>query len=140
MQWCLYPSVAETVYPSIVIKDAHARRVTSIAREIRAAALDNRRGKETRAAQNKCLLNRIPWPLRRPVFRLLKWISVDMGIELRSLGLSANSFGSFVVSDIGSFGLQTGMTALMPAAKVPAVIVLGKELQAFLFPVRDSKT
>jgi pyruvate dehydrogenase E2 component (dihydrolipoamide acetyltransferase) len=34
--------------------------------------------------------------------------------------------GSFIVSDIGSFGLNTGMTALMPAAKVPCVIVLGK--------------
>ena len=49
-----------------------------------------------------------------------------MGIEIKALGLSAHSFGSFVVSDIGSFGLNTGMTALMPAAKVPAVIVLGK--------------
>jgi pyruvate dehydrogenase E2 component (dihydrolipoamide acetyltransferase) len=49
-----------------------------------------------------------------------------MGIEIKALGLSAHSFGSFVVSDIGSFGLNTGMTALMPAAKVPAVVVLGK--------------
>jgi pyruvate dehydrogenase E2 component (dihydrolipoamide acetyltransferase) len=81
---------------------------------------------ETKAAQNKYLLNRIPWPFRRPVFRFLKWITVDMGIEIKALGLSAHSFGSFVVSDIGSFGLNTGMTALMPAAKVPAVVVLGK--------------
>ena len=111
---------------AIVVKDAHARRVTAIAEEIRSRAVDNRAGSESRAVQNKYLLNRIPWPLRRPVFLLLKWITVDMGIEIKALGLSADSFGSFVVSDIGSFGLQTGMTALMPAAKVPAVIVLGK--------------
>jgi pyruvate dehydrogenase E2 component (dihydrolipoamide acetyltransferase) len=111
---------------AIVVKDAHARRVSSIAEEIRERASDNRAGSESRTAQNKYLLNRIPWPLRRPVFLLLKWITVDMGIEIKALGLSADSFGSFVVSDIGSFGLQTGMTALMPAAKVPAVIVLGK--------------
>ena len=49
-----------------------------------------------------------------------------MGLEIRALGLSAHSFGSFVVSDIGSHGLATGMTSLMPAAKVPAVIVLGR--------------
>lgn len=85
-----------------------------------------RSGDEIKAAQNKYLLNRIPWPLRRPAFRLLKWITVDMGIEIGRLGLSAHSFGSFVVSDIGSFGLNTGMTALMPAAKVPCVVVLGK--------------
>jgi pyruvate dehydrogenase E2 component (dihydrolipoamide acetyltransferase) len=111
---------------AIIVEDAHAKSVTSIAAEIRQGAIDNRSGTENKAAQNKYLLNRIPWPLRRPVFRLLKWISIDMGIEIPALGLSAHSFGSFVVSDIGSFGLQTGMTALMPAAKVPAVIVLGK--------------
>ena len=111
---------------SVIIKDAHSRTVTSIAEEISAKAKKARSGDEMKAAQNKYLLNRIPWPLRRPVFRFLKWITVDMGFEIKALGLSANSFGSFVVSDIGSHGLNTGMTALMPAAKVPAVIVLGK--------------
>jgi pyruvate/2-oxoglutarate dehydrogenase complex dihydrolipoamide acyltransferase (E2) component len=111
---------------AIVIKDAHARTVTSIAEEIRASAEQNRAGTESRTSRNKYLLNRIPWPFRRPAFRFLKWITVDMGIKINALGLSADSFGSFVVSDIGSFGLNTGMTSLMPAAKVPAVIVLGK--------------
>jgi pyruvate dehydrogenase E2 component (dihydrolipoamide acetyltransferase) len=111
---------------AIIIKDAHARTVTSIAEEIRSSAEKNRAGEESKTAQNKYLLNRVPWPFRRPVFRFLKWITVDMGVKIKSLGLSADSFGSFVVSDIGSFGLNTGMTSLMPAAKVPAVIVLGK--------------
>lgn len=111
---------------SLVIKDAHARSVTSIAEEIRQGARNARDGEESSAAKNKYLLNRIPWPFRRPVFRLLKWLTVDLGFEIGRLGLSANSFGSFVVSDIGMHGLSTGMTALMPAAKVPAVIVLGK--------------
>lgn len=111
---------------SVIVRDAHARTVTSIAEEISGKAQRARAGEETKAAQNKYLLNRIPWPLRRPVFRFLKWTTVDMGVEIKALGLSANSFGSFVVSDIGSHGLATGMTSLMPAAKVPAVIVLGK--------------
>lgn len=111
---------------AILIKDAHARKVTSIADEIRRRAEENRSGTESKTANNKYLLNKIPWPFRRPVFRLLKWLTVDMGVKIKSLGLSADSFGSFVVSDIGSFGLNTGMTSLMPAAKVPAVIVLGK--------------
>jgi len=111
---------------SVLVKDAHSRTVSSIAEEVRAKASSARKGDEMQAAKNKYLLNRVPWPLRRPVFRLLKWITVDMGFEIKALGLSANSFGSFVVSDIGSHGLATGMTALMPAAKVPAVIVLGK--------------
>ncbi len=110
----------------VIVRDAHARKVSDVAAEIRDKAGKRRAGSEIKAARNKYVLNRIPWPIRRPVFRLLKWITVDMGVEIPKLGLSAHSFGSFVVSDIGSFGLATGMTALMPAAKVPAVIVLGR--------------
>ncbi len=116
----------DTGVTAAIIRDAHARPVSDIAAEIRDKAARSRGGDEITAAKNKYMLNRIPWPLRRPVFRLLKWITVDMGVEIKALGLSANSFGSFVVSDIGSFGLNTGMTALMPAAKVPCVVVLGK--------------
>ncbi|MCG8371636.1 MAG: 2-oxo acid dehydrogenase subunit E2 [Proteobacteria bacterium] len=116
----------ETGVTAAIIRNAHARTVTDIAEEIRDKAARSRSGDEIKAARNKYVLNRIPWPLRRPVFLLLKWLTVDMGIEIRALGLSAHSFGSFVVSDIGSFGLNTGMTALMPAAKVPCVVVLGK--------------
>ena len=119
-------AMGEEGVTSVIIRDAHARTVTSIAEEISGKAQRARAGNESKAAQNKYLLNRIPWPFRRPVFRLLKWITVDMGLEIKALGLSADSFGSFVVSDIGSHGLATGLTALMPAAKVPAVIVLGK--------------
>ena len=116
----------DTGVTAAIVRNAHARRVADIAEEIRHKAEKSRGGDEIKAAKNKYLLNRIPWPLRRPAFRLLKWITVDMGMEIKALGLSAHSFGSFVVSDIGSFGLNTGMTALMPAAKVPCVIVLGK--------------
>lgn len=111
---------------SVIIQDAHAKTLSAIAEEIREKAKVARSGVESKAAQNKYLLNRIPWPLRRPVFLILKWITIDMGIEIKALGLSAHSFGSFVISDIGSHGLKTGMTGLMPAAKVPAVVVLGK--------------
>jgi pyruvate dehydrogenase E2 component (dihydrolipoamide acetyltransferase) len=110
----------------VIIEDAHAKTVSAIAEEIREKAKVARSGVESKAARNKYLLNRIPWPLRRPVFLILKWITIDMGIEIKALGLSAHSFGSFVISDIGSHGLKTGMTGLMPAAKVPAVVVLGK--------------
>jgi pyruvate dehydrogenase E2 component (dihydrolipoamide acetyltransferase) len=116
----------DTGVTAAIIRDAHARPVSDIAAEVRSKAEKGRAGTEIKAAKNKYVLNRIPWPLRRPVFRLLKWITVDMGMEIRALGLSAHSFGSFVVSDIGSFGLNTGMTSLMPAAKVPCVVVLGK--------------
>jgi len=42
------------------------------------------------------------------------------------LGLSANSFGSFVLTNIGSIGLDIGFPALMPSSNVAFVVVIGK--------------
>jgi pyruvate/2-oxoglutarate dehydrogenase complex dihydrolipoamide acyltransferase (E2) component len=111
---------------SVLVEDAHARPVSDLAKDIRDLARKSRSGAESRASKNKYLLNRIPWPFRRAVFKFLKWLTVDLGIELRPLGLSSDSFGSFIVSDIGSFGLTSGMAALFPAAKTPAVVIMGK--------------
>lgn len=111
---------------SVLVNDAHARPVSELASDIRQLVRKSRSGSESKASQNKYMLNRIPWPLRRVVFKFLKWLTVDLGVELPQLGLSSDSFGSFIVSDIGSFGLTSGMAALFPAAKIPAVIIMGK--------------
>jgi pyruvate dehydrogenase E2 component (dihydrolipoamide acetyltransferase) len=111
---------------SVLVNDAHARPVSELAKDIRELARKSRGGSESMASQNKYVLNKIPWPFRRAVFKFLKWLSVDLGVELPALGLSSDSFGSFIVSDIGSFGLTSGMAALFPAAKIPAVIIMGK--------------
>ncbi len=111
---------------SVLINDAHARPVSDLANDIRQQAQMSRSGEESKASRNKYILNKIPWPFRRAVFKLVKWLTVDLGVEMRSLGLSSDSFGSFIVSDIGSFGLTSGMAALFPAAKIPAVIIMGK--------------
>ncbi len=111
---------------SVLVNDAHARPVSDLANDIRQQAQMSRSGEESKASRNKYILNKIPWPFRRAVFKLVKWLTVDLGVEMRSLGLSSDSFGSFIVSDIGSFGLTSGMAALFPAAKIPAVIIMGK--------------
>ncbi len=111
---------------SVLVNDAHARPVSDLASDLRVRVRKSRDGNESKASKNKYLLNKIPWPFRRAAFKFLKWLTVDLGLELRPLGLSSDSFGSFIVSDIGSFGLTTGMAALFPAAKIPAVIIMGK--------------
>lgn len=68
-------------------------------------------------------LGNIPWPFRTWVYRLFYLINVRWGIALP--GLSTHQFGSFVVSNIGSLGLEIGYPALFPVANVPFVLILG---------------
>lgn len=83
------------------------------------------RGDENATMQMKEKLARFPWPLRGWVYQLIKYLTTNMGISIPPLGLSANNFGSFILSNIGSIGLDIGYPALMPSANISFVLILG---------------
>jgi pyruvate/2-oxoglutarate dehydrogenase complex dihydrolipoamide acyltransferase (E2) component len=110
---------------SVIIKDADtltlAELVNVMADEVKKA----RQGHENKTMKMKDNLAKIPWPIRGWVINLLKTITFDWGFSFPALGLSANSFGSFVVSNIGSIGLDMGYPALFPSSNVSFVLILG---------------
>ena len=82
-------------------------------------------GDENATMQMKEKLASIPWPVRGWVYQVIKYLTTNMGISIPSLGLSANNFGSFILSNIGSIGLDIGYPALMPSANISFVLILG---------------
>ena len=122
---------------SVSIREAQNKTVFQIGREIRKKAAQSRQGQEEEALKNKYMLAKIPWPFRRWVFLALKFIHHSLGFEIPSLGLKHDTFGSVLLSNIGSHGLSTGMAALLPAANIPAVIIMGKAEEKPV--VRDGK-
>ncbi|MCU0339887.1 MAG: 2-oxo acid dehydrogenase subunit E2 [Spirosomaceae bacterium] len=84
-----------------------------------------RKGAENQTMQIKDRLAAVPWPLRGWVYGLIKFLTVNLGLSLPFLGLTANSFGAFVLSNIGSLGLEMGFPALFPSANVSFVLILG---------------
>jgi pyruvate/2-oxoglutarate dehydrogenase complex dihydrolipoamide acyltransferase (E2) component len=110
---------------SVLIRDADTltlqELITVMGDEIKKA----RSGTENKTMQLKDKLARFPWPLRTWIYRIIKTISFDWGFSFPSLGLSANSFGSFVVSNIGNVGLDMGYPALFPSSNVSFVLILG---------------
>lgn len=122
---------------SVRVSEAHEKTVFQIGKEIREKAAQSRQGTEEKALQNKYILSKIPWPFRRWIFVAIKFIHHGLGFEIPFMGLKHDSFGSILLSNIGSHGLSTGMAALLPAANVPAVIIMGKAEEKPV--VRDGK-
>lgn len=85
----------------------------------------SRKGDENKTMRLKGLVASIPWPFRNWLYRLIKVITVDWGISMPSIGLGVNSFGSFMVTNIGSIGLDMGFPALFPVSSVAMVFVMG---------------
>ncbi len=86
---------------------------------------NSRKGSENKTMQSKNLLASIPWPLRGWVFNIYKKLTIGWGISMPALGLKTDSFGSFLLSNIGTFGLDIGYPALFPTSNVSFVMIQG---------------
>ena len=109
---------------AVKIRNADTKTVTEIAEEIRAKTTDREALARTGVSRRSPLLY-LPWFMRKPIFRVLRWLALDLGIPMKPLGLHRNLLGSVMITNIGVFGLNTGFAALMPAANLPLVIASG---------------
>jgi len=109
-----------------VIRDMENKTVTDISKEMAERVEKSRNKQDKGAVKNKNLLSKIPWPFRRMVFVIIKFITVNLGLSIKFLNVSPHSFGSAMISNIGTHGLQYGFAALFPASNIPVVLLLGK--------------
>ncbi len=82
-----------------------------------------RTGNESKEMKKKGMIAAVPWPFRRWLFKLIKLITITWGFSVA--GISANNYGSFVVANIGTLGLDTGYPALFPTSNVAMVVTMG---------------
>jgi pyruvate dehydrogenase E2 component (dihydrolipoamide acetyltransferase) len=116
---------ADTGMGSVLLERADTLSLIDIEETLQKAISTSRQGDEQHNKKSKDLLPRLPWPIRGWFFRIYKLIVIDLGLSIRPLGLNANSFGSVVLTNIGSIGLDTGYPALMPSSNVALVFVMG---------------
>lgn len=115
-----------TAMSSVRINNAHEKSILEIAMELREKALNARQGDEDEAMNSKHALAKIPWPFRKWIYLLIRFIVYGFGLEIKALGISEKSFGSISITNVGTLGLTNSFPALMPMAKLPAVIAIGK--------------
>jgi pyruvate dehydrogenase E2 component (dihydrolipoamide acetyltransferase) len=109
---------------SIKIPNAHLFRISELADFFKSEIDKARAGEENKTMQKKGLMAVLPWPFRRWLAGLVKLITVHWGLRLPGV-VDANSFGSFVVTNIGTIGLDMGLPALFPISNVSMVVTLG---------------
>jgi pyruvate/2-oxoglutarate dehydrogenase complex dihydrolipoamide acyltransferase (E2) component len=84
-----------------------------------------RKGDNNKTMDMKGTIAGIPWPFRVWLLRLFKFLTISWGFSIKRLGMTPDSFGSFIVSNIGTLGLDIGFPALMPISNVSFVLVIG---------------
>ncbi len=110
---------------SVKVENADKLTTKEISNEIGEKIAESKKGNENEDMQSKNVLSSLPWPIRNWVFQLYRTLTIKWGVSMPGIGLDPNSFGSFMVSNIGSVGLDTGYASLLPSSNVSFVMVLG---------------
>jgi len=116
---------ADGAMSSVVVPSADTMNYSRLEEFMNEEILKTRKGGENGTMQNKNTLAKIPWPFRNWFFYVFKTITITWGISFPGLGVSANSFGSFMITNVGSLGLDYGFPALLPTANYSFVYVMG---------------
>lgn len=108
------------------IEDVHLKSLKEISDELNEKIKNAKNSKEVGNAVKGDFLSQIPWPFRKIVFKTIRFLVVDLGISLNFIKINPESFGSFILSNIGSIGLDIGYGALMPASNLAIAFFIGK--------------
>jgi pyruvate dehydrogenase E2 component (dihydrolipoamide acetyltransferase) len=57
--------------------------------------------------------------------RLSTFLSYDLGLDLRRVGVPYDGFGSCMITNVGTFGLPAAIAPLVPFSRCPIVLTLG---------------
>jgi pyruvate dehydrogenase E2 component (dihydrolipoamide acetyltransferase) len=63
--------------------------------------------------------------LRGPMLKTVEYLTYDLGLDLRKLGLPHDQFGSVMITNVGMFGLPVGFAPLVPFSRVPILLTIG---------------
>jgi len=67
----------------------------------------------------------IPYFALGTVLRLISFLSYTLNLDLRRFGIPNDPFGSIMITNIGSLGLDTAYVPLVPYSRVPILIATG---------------
>ena len=108
------------------ISRADEKSVLEIARETHERAERIRARRDRQVERTKSLLDRMPLPLLGRLLRTIAYLIYDLNLDLSSLGIVKDEFGSAMITNVGSFGLSQAHAPLVPFSRTPLVILVGE--------------
>lgn len=105
--------------------DAHQKTVLEIVDEFEKKVGTVRKGQDKNLEGSRNLFKKIPFFMLNSMLDLIGWLSFTLNLDLRWAGIPKDPFGSVMVTNIGSLGLEEAYVPLVPYSRVPLLIALG---------------
>lgn len=107
------------------IKEADKKSLTQIYDDFVAQVEKVRSGKDKELEGTRSTFKKIPYFLLNRVLKAISFLSYTLNLDLRALGIPKDPFGSVMVTNVGSLGLEEAYVPLVPYSRVPLLIAMG---------------
>lgn len=119
------PVTGELDLSGLVLRSAQTRSLAEIVDEFTAAAAKVKARRDRSLEGTRSLLSRLPTRLVGPMLKATGYLAYEWNLDLRRLGVPRDAFGSAMITNIGSLGLESAFAPLIPYSRVPLILALG---------------
>jgi pyruvate/2-oxoglutarate dehydrogenase complex dihydrolipoamide acyltransferase (E2) component len=122
---------------SAKIDNADTKSLLDIAREMEESVRRVRERRDVAMEKGKGTIQKIPYMFLNLFTKLLAFFMYTLNLDLSGLGMPKDAFGSVIITNVGSLGLDTAYVPLVPYTRVPIFVAPGAIKEAAV--VEDGK-
>jgi len=119
------PKTKEVDLSGATIHGAHEMTLEEIYDEFSAKVSRVKKGEDKELEGTRSTFKKIPFRFLSWFLGLLGYLSYELNLDLRWAGVPKDPFGSAMVTNIGSLGLEEAYVPLVPYSHVPLLIAVG---------------
>lgn len=107
------------------IHQANEKSLLEIYDEFQSIVSNVRSGEDKELEGTRSMFKSIPSFLLNKVLNTIGFLTYTLNLDLRFLGVPKDPFGSVMVTNVGSLGLEEAYVPLVPYSRVPLLIAVG---------------
>jgi pyruvate/2-oxoglutarate dehydrogenase complex dihydrolipoamide acyltransferase (E2) component len=119
------PETGQVDLSGLTIRDAHSKSMVEIVDEFERVAGRVRAGKDEKKEGTRRTFQRLPGWLVGPVLDTISFLCYKLNLDLSWAGIPKDPFGSAMVTNVGSLGLEEAYVPLVPYSNVPLLVAVG---------------
>jgi pyruvate/2-oxoglutarate dehydrogenase complex dihydrolipoamide acyltransferase (E2) component len=117
---------AEVDLSGATVYDVEQKSLVQVMDEFQAKVDLVRARKDPALEKTRGVFHKIPYLLLNVFLKVLAFFSFTLNLDLRSVGVAADPFGSVMITNVGSLGLDTAYAPLVPFSRVPILLAIGE--------------
>jgi len=109
-----------------VVRQADLKSITEVALDLQIQAAPIKDGKDSTFQGIKQLLKFFPHFIRQPLVNLADFIMNTLNLWSPLLGIERDAFGSFMLTSVGSLGIEFAIPRIYPQSRNPLIVSVGR--------------